>query len=334
MKYLLLFFSLIFYSLTKANGPCSSHVLTVGATCSFSLDKTEPSTNPGGCTVGTNPNNKGVWLSIIVPASGNVQIDTDVGEFSFGCMAVFSGPNCSSLTEIACDNAATGMPSIGLSGRTPGETLWIFVWQKDAGPSEDKGFKICAWDNPILPVELLYFDAELLKKNQVNLTWKTATEINNDYFIIQRSLNTQTWEEIGQINGAGNSSQILTYNYIDNNPYTGISYYRLKQTDFNNAFSYSQIKVINSKELFFINTFPNPSSGEFNFSIYSKNEDLIEVNLYNNLGQLIKNQKLLVNEGINLFKRTFSYLNKGNYTIQINSSNKLLYDYQMLIIKK
>jgi hypothetical protein len=91
--------------------------------------------------------------------------------------------------------------------------------------------------NP-LPIELLYFNA-VCKNDIVSLNWSTASEINNDYFSIEKSHDGLTFENIGNIQGAGNSNSILNYSYSDANPFTDISYYRLKQTDFNGNNTYS-----------------------------------------------------------------------------------------------
>jgi hypothetical protein len=96
-----------------------------------------------------------------------------------------------------------------------------------------------------LPVELLSFNA-VSKSNQVELNWVTATEINNEKFVIERSLNGSTWNEIGQVKGSGNSSTLLQYNFTDSQPNTSASqvYYRLKQIDFDGTFAYSKLQVV------------------------------------------------------------------------------------------
>src|SRR5690554_3697278 len=82
-----------------------------------------------------------------------------------------------------------------------------------------------------LPIELITFDA-YKKDREVELIWKTASELNNDYFTIERSADGFVWENLQTIQGAGNSTQVLDYAWTDLSPYAGISYYRLKQTDY------------------------------------------------------------------------------------------------------
>ncbi|MFN3556064.1 MAG: hypothetical protein ACK4VN_08900 [Bacteroidales bacterium] len=94
-----------------------------------------------------------------------------------------------------------------------------------------------SFENNPLPIDLLYFNARA-ERSQVALEWATATEINNDFFTIERSSDGHNWQIIGYETGAGNSSQTLRYAYTDSNPLEGIVYYRLKQTDFDGQFEY------------------------------------------------------------------------------------------------
>jgi hypothetical protein len=114
--------------------------------------------------------------------------------------------------------------------------------------------------NP-LPIELINFTAIPSQQNVV-LNWQTASEINNDYFEIERSVDGENFTPLNQIKGAGNSSQLLNYSSIDHSPYIGISYYRLKQTDFDGSYSYSEVKQVNFETLDLVRIFPNPAKDE------------------------------------------------------------------------
>ena len=88
-----------------------------------------------------------------------------------------------------------------------------------------------------LPIELYDFSAEV-NNSSVIVNWTTATEINNDFFTIERSLDGRNWSVLGYVDGAGNSNSMLNYEFIDNMPVNGVSYYRLKQTDYDGKFEY------------------------------------------------------------------------------------------------
>ena len=109
-----------------------------------------------------------------------------------------------------------------------------------------------------LPVEMLSFTG-LAKKENVFLNWITASEINSDYFDVERSRDGFDFEKIGSVNGAGNSNSLLNYSFTDESPLVGISYYRLKQTDYDGAFEYFGPVAIDINSEFSIKVFPNPT---------------------------------------------------------------------------
>jgi hypothetical protein len=91
----------------------------------------------------------------------------------------------------------------------------------------------------VLPITLLSFTARATGKNLVETEWSTASETNNDYFTVERSRDAAYWEPVGIVMGAGNSNAVRNYAFPDDAPYPGLSYYRLKQTDFDGSFAYS-----------------------------------------------------------------------------------------------
>lgn len=105
--------------------------------------------------------------------------------------------------------------------------------------SEQAATALCA----PLPITLSYFEA-ILDGSKVNVAWKTSSEINNEYFSIERSVDALSWSEIATVPGAGNSDEELLYTYVDYQPIPGKSYYRLKQTDFDGTISYSKIDAV------------------------------------------------------------------------------------------
>ncbi len=117
----------------------------------------------------------------------------------------------------------------------------------------------------LLPVEWLDFQADLISKDQeVLCTWQTATELNNDYFTIERSPDGVNWAGIGTVAAAGTTTEPQTYQWVDRNPLDGVSYYRIRQTDTNGAFDFSDRRAVardaNSSSL---TVFPNPGQGQF-----------------------------------------------------------------------
>lgn len=132
----------------------------------------------------------------------------------------------------------------------------------------------------VLPIELTSFDAKRIE-NFVKLNWQTASEKNNEFFTIERSLDGINFEEIKRVKGAGDSFEMNIYESIDENPSAEVSYYRLKQTDFNGQFKYSDIVSVdadNSKATL-SHIAPNPTNSNIGFDFYApvKGELIYEI---------------------------------------------------------
>jgi hypothetical protein len=167
-----------------------------------------------------------------------------------------------------------------------------------------------------LPIELLSFTGYCDKQNII-LQWSTATEINNNYFTIERSTNGITWQTAGTVDGAGNSSSQLNYALTDMTPNEGTSYYRLKQTDFNGINEYSAIIYINkcednSGDHFTI--YPNPFTNQINVKLNSSEINQYELRLYNVLGGKIMN----------------TVISNSNTTIETNHLPVGIYFYEVI----
>ena len=143
--------------------------------------------------------------------------------------------------------------------------------------------------NP-LPIELLSFNAKLTTLQKVDITWSTASERNSDYFTIERSVDAINFERIATVPAAGTSTNILYYSAVDLNPLYDVSYYRLKQTDYDGKYSYSNIVSINKsgENISVVNVFPNPNNG-ISFTIcFNGNANIqMTVSVYNAFGQEI-----------------------------------------------
>lgn len=114
-----------------------------------------------------------------------------------------------------------------------------------------------------LPIELISFEATPIDNEAVLCEWVTVTEINNDFFTLERSRDGFQYHQIARLNGAGNSTNLLKYKYIDQYPQQGLSYYRLKQTDFDGTISVAGVVpvLIRNGMASGLVVYPNPSSG-------------------------------------------------------------------------
>lgn len=176
-----------------------------------------------------------------------------------------------------------------------------------------------------LPIELLYFDAKY-SNGKVILNWSTASQINNDYFTIERSSDGINYQQIGTVDGAGNNNEIVNYSFIDYKPFKGISYYRLKQTDFDGKSSSSKIISVtnNDNSNISVKIYPNPNNGHFFIESYNGTSILT---IYNPLGKKVYDRN--IEEQI--MEINLSSLPNGIYSVQISSANEnILYKISIL----
>jgi hypothetical protein len=182
-----------------------------------------------------------------------------------------------------------------------------------------------------LPIELLSFSADCFDGG-VKLTWVTASELNSDYFEIERSRDGFNWDLVLNKPAAGNSNQVLTYEVDDKGSklFDDILYYRLKQFDFDgyykiyDAISINCLKDVNN----YIKIYPNPSDNLFNIIL---NNDLLvgnsTIKMIDELGRLIYISDVSVTPGVNLFILDKLNINPGVYYISISNdghSSRLL----------
>lgn len=139
-------------------------------------------------------------------------------------------------------------------------------------------------DSPIpLSIQILSFEIKNANNNLI-ISWTTSSEVNNDNFEIESSLNGDKWIEIERVKGAGNSSNLKHYSSIISNPPLGISYYRLKQIDFDGKISYSDVISNEFKYPVDNEAFPNPTTGIIHFT--NKTTDYIYISSLN--GEIIR----------------------------------------------
>jgi hypothetical protein len=167
----------------------------------------------------------------------------------------------------------------------------------------------------VLPITLLSFTGKSLTNTTNLLEWTTSTEINNDYFTLERSSDAQSFSAIGIVNGAGNSNISLNYNFIDDAPLKGINYYRLKQTDFDGAFSYSNsIALTNNNQDYSIWNSTN--------TLYvkgAKENQSSNLKIYNLIGELIFEKEFEENTIIET-----SNFSKGIYLVKVQTATTIV----------
>ncbi|MCW8960901.1 MAG: T9SS type A sorting domain-containing protein, partial [Ignavibacteriaceae bacterium] len=162
-----------------------------------------------------------------------------------------------------------------------------------------------------VPVELVSFSAEVFSNN-VTLSWITATEINNSGFAIERrNAGNEQWNNIGFVNGNGNSTEIRYYSFTDNSVSVGEYFYRLKQLDYNGNFTYSkevEITILPVSEYTLKQNYPNPFNPSTKIAFSIPSSSFVSLKVFDILGNEIN---ALVNRE----------LTQGSYEVQFSGTN-------------
>ncbi|GAB4205195.1 MAG: hypothetical protein Fur0023_13800 [Bacteroidia bacterium] len=190
--------------------------------------------------------------------------------------------------------------------------------------------------NP-LPIELIEFTANP-RDNYVELYWKTATQINNDYFVVEKSLDAQNWQQLVIVKGAGTTYVPIEYLEIDPHPIEGINYYRLKQVDFDGAYSYSQIVAVKyARSIATSNNeailFPNPVESGENLNIqFPTNYTEVLVVLRDMMGREIFSKVIVFEENNLLYAIPLDKeIPAGMYLVTASSHRNLLFSKKVII---
>ncbi|MFN3939424.1 MAG: T9SS type A sorting domain-containing protein, partial [Chitinophagales bacterium] len=171
----------------------------------------------------------------------------------------------------------------------------------------------------ILPVTLLSFSATSVGLENL-LQWSTATEINNDYYEVQKSHDGVSFVPFGKIPGAGNSTETIYYSYVDAAPFPGITYYRLKQVDYNGMHDYSKIVAVKNDIANYFNVFPNPSAdGNITIRYSGFEQPFVQLTIYNATGQEIFAETVAHPEAFNQMQ--FKLPARGMYTVVFSAGN-------------
>lgn len=181
-----------------------------------------------------------------------------------------------------------------------------------------------------LPVELVSTTATCDNDNAV-ITWTTASEINNNFFTVERSADGENFVEVGRVDGSGTTSQMHTYSLVDHHN-TGFSYYRIRQTDYNGASTVSPKFSYNAC-----------STGENSFDVINAGNNSLVIGINSNAdanynvyvsdvtGRIVNEQSVFANEGSNRFEFSELNLTSGVYMVSIIDGNGTVFTEKILI---
>lgn len=238
-----------------------------------------------------------VCVSGVTGCSGSYQVSLDNGANweagNCGTSAVFGGLE-SGIVRVRC--AADSCPATSFLG-------WASA---------------CA-----LPVEFVGLNAKYVNDN-INLYWQTETEVNSDFFEVQRSDDGISFETIGTIEAAGNASQRRTYYMVDENPLDGVNFYRIKEVDFDGKSQLSDVVMVNTESgaaIDITGMFPNPTNGIVRLDLLNNTSNEVVVKVINLAGSKVM-METIVEEDVFSVEMDITELPEGVYFVTANNGER------------
>lgn len=190
--------------------------------------------------------------------------DPDVND-AVSSIALFSGIPGGSATATQLTTSA-GSSTLTYTDNIPDQATYYYyavITQNDGDKFWTAPIRYTRNDSAPLPVQLMSFQAVLQNEYQAVLRWATASELNSDYFAVERSVDGVAYYEVGRRTAAGASSLSRAYELRDPQPLTGLAYYRLRQVDRDGKTSYSAVVTLatTAREAAQANVYPNPVAG-------------------------------------------------------------------------
>jgi hypothetical protein len=274
------------------------------------------SLNRNETTPGYGNNNKSVPVINAASSNTNTFGTSTPGDV----IQVFGNPtNCGCQGEILLGTVtADGAGNWSLPAHANYYNLTITATARDASNNTSE-FTVCT--DPTLPVDFVDFRVFPKTEGVAGLEWRVASEINNDHFTVEKSLDGSHFYSIGTVKGAGNSTTAKTYTYTDDN-FTSSAYYRIKQTDFDAKFSYTRIKFLELGSANKLIVYPNPAADELNISWQLPANSEVSVVLMNTLSQIVSAQGYETTDGFFEERLDLSTLPAGVYIVTVVSANQ------------
>ena len=177
--------------------------------------------------------------------------------------------------------------------------------------------------NSPLPVELLYVKGEI-KEQSIRVSWATVWEKDNDYFVVEHSTDGRDFQAIGEVQGGGNSTVELNYEFVDHSPASGSNFYRLRQVDYDGAWEHSRIihLLYSVADEDLINVYPNRVKDRFVVELLKEAIGPVNISLYNQLGHQVREWNFA--EGGRVFENYIGRkMQSGVYIVKILRSGKV-----------
>ena len=253
----------------------------------------------------------------------SIAYSTDMGVTYIPVFALTSDAGTMNVQSPAliCANSGNFTLPVNLA---PGGELRVQVASDDAGGSgsrDEIALDNITFSNAILPVEMSYFRAAA-QADEVNLTWETSMELNNDYFLVEHSTNGNEFEIIGEVAGSGTTNRSVEYGFTHENAPIGSNYYRLVQTDYDGTESVSNtVSVIVRKATGAAALLPTLTTDQATLSFVTPLPHTLRVDLIDLNGRSV--QQRIAAEGDTETSFDLSALSSGLYLVRYQLNGKM-----------
>lgn len=267
----------------------------------------------GDCSSNTNQGGREKIYRFEVPATGTYQVNSVENSGSKGVGFYYKRGNACGPTGWTCLDRNTGdNRSVGSINATKGDIILLLL-NAELTSTTTQTFQVVAPNAP-LPLKLLSF--EVVHAEGTNkLRWATISETNTNYFGVEHSTNGRTYIELTKIKASARSNETTAYEAKDQNPSSGLNYYRLRTVDQDGKFSYSNVITINLKHKIGLTTFPNPVRDELHVQVYRTLTETALLQIVDLEGRVVQQMAKQLYNGINAFDLNTSMLTKGNYIL-------------------
>ncbi len=284
-------------------------------------------TNNGTNTVNLSWKTGNGVRRLVICKAGSAVNSLPIDTVAYTANSVFgSGSNLGNNCFVVYNGTGSSCDVTGLNNTTS----YYFAIVEYNGVSNISNYNTTTYFNSgivSLPVKWLSLNAKFINPANVLINWKTASEINNNKFEVEKSYDGNNWIKISEVKGAGNSNSIKSYNITDeigSMNSNNILYYRIKQIDFDGNFSYSRVEKVAKITSEKVVVSPNPFTNFLNINIFSETGSSANITLLNNWGSKVINYEANLIIGDNLIEiPEVQKLSNGIYILQIESGSNV-----------
>lgn len=241
---------------------------------------------------------------------GPDNVTIDVNGINVGSSAVSRTVQWSNINLAAAINDLSGQVLVNLvyTGANPAVANWT---------TRIDNFQI---NGAALPIELISFTGKIQQRSVV-LNWRTATEISNDFFSIERSADGRHFLETGRVQGSGTTAEPQDYRFADDSPLPGLNYYRLRQVDFDGQFSYSKVVSIQAGKSAGIHLYPSPATAVLNLQMEKPAAENTVWEIFDLAGRLLQSGEFLAENPD--FQINVAALPEGLYHLRLSAGQSV-----------